>query len=263
MLVLIFLCFISVSLSSQAGLRPGGRIIGGEEAGPTDAPWQVSLRNFLGGISHFCGGSIVSQTWVLTAAHCLDGLAVFQFDVMAGQHNIHLPDIHQQVRLVSQAIIHPNYTWDDKEFDIGLIKLQSPLQLTDYVQPVGLATEREPQPGTVCEATGWGVTQEDGFFLAANLQKVSLPLVSDQTCYQTYQYLMRDDMICAGEEGKDSCSGDSGGPLVCPQPGQAGPVLVGVTSWGQGCGRPGKPGVYTEVAYFYDWIRDTIADHSA
>ena len=147
MLVLIFLCLTSVSVSSQAGLRAGGRIIGGEEAGPTDAPWQVSLRNFLGGISHFCGGSIVSQTWVLTAAHCLDGLAVFQFDVMAGQHNIHLPDIHQQVRLVSQAIIHPNYTWDDKEFDIGLIKLQTPLQLTDYVQPVALATEREPQPG--------------------------------------------------------------------------------------------------------------------
>ena len=83
----------------------------------------------------------------MTAAHCLDGLAVFQYDVMAGQHNIHLPDIHQQVRLVSQGIIHPNYTWDDKEFDIGLIKLQTPLQLTDYIQPIALATEREPQPG--------------------------------------------------------------------------------------------------------------------
>ena len=263
MSVLRLVCLSSVLVFSQASLGAGpGRIIGGEEAGTKDAPWQVSLRNFLGGISHFCGGSIVSESWVLTAAHCLDGQAVFQYDVMAGQHNIHLPDIHQQVRLVSQAIIHPNYTWDDKEFDIGLIKLQTPLQFTDYVQPISLATQREPQSGTICEATGWGVTSEDGFFLAANLQKVSLPLVSDETCYQTYQYLMRDNMICAGEEGKDSCSGDSGGPLVCPLPAQAeaGPVLVGVTSWGQGCGRPGKPGVYTEVAYFTDWLHNTMAD---
>ena len=89
----------------------------------------------------------MASKFIITAAHCLDGLAVFQYDVMAGQHNIHLPDIHQQVRLVSQSIIHPNYTWDDKEFDIGLIKLQTPLQLTDYIQPIALATEREPQSG--------------------------------------------------------------------------------------------------------------------
>ena len=148
MRVLILFSLSSVLVFSEASLSAGGgRIIGGEEAGVKDAPWQVSLRNFLGGISHFCGGTILSESWVLTAAHCLDGLAVFQYDVMAGQHNIHLPDIHQQVRLVSQGIIHPNYTWDDKEFDIGLIKLQSPLQFTDYVKPVALATEREPQTG--------------------------------------------------------------------------------------------------------------------
>ena len=88
-------------------------------------------------------------------------------------------------------------------------------------------------------------------------------MVSDADCEAEYAYLMRDNMICAGgEEGKDSCSGDSGGPLVCPL-GQEGdpPVLTGVTSWGQGCGRPGKPGVYTEVAYFKDWILETISKH--
>ena len=90
-------------------------------------------------------------------------------------------------------------------------------------------------------------------------QEVTLPLVSDLTCYQTFGYLMRDNMICAGEAGKDSCSGDSGGPLVCPLGQEGAKVLAGVTSWGQGCGRPGKPGVYTEIAYFRDWILDTIA----
>jgi len=73
---------------------------------------------------------------------------------------------------------------------------------------------------------------------------------------------MREDMLCAGEEGKDSCSGDSGGPLVCPLGEGETPMLAGVTSWGQGCGRPGKPGVYTEVSYFYDWIQETIAAYA-
>ena len=76
-----------------------------------------------------------------------------------------------------------------------------------------------------------------------------------------YGFLMREDMLCAGEEGRDSCSGDSGGPLVCPLGPLGSPVLTGVTSWGQGCGRPDKPGVYTEVAHFLDWIMQTMADN--
>ena len=113
----------------------------------------------------------------------------------------------------------------------------------------------------VCEATGWGVTEEGGMFLAGNLQKVSVPIVSDEDCFGLYGGLMRDDMLCAGEEGKDSCSGDSGGPLVCPL-GQDGSVLLtGVTSWGQGCGRPDRPGVYTEVAHFIDWIQTTMQEN--
>ena len=94
----------------------------------------MSLRNFLGGISHFCGGSIISDTWVLTAAHCMDGLSVFQYDVSAGEHNIHLPDFHEEIRLIQKAIIHPNYTWNDKEYDIGLLKLATPLKFSDYIQ---------------------------------------------------------------------------------------------------------------------------------
>ena len=120
---------------------------------------------------------------------------------------------------------------------------------------------KEPEAGTVCEATGWGVTEEGGMFLASNLQKVSLPVVEDSLCYEYFQGLMRDNMLCAGEEGRDSCSGDSGGPLVCPLGHLGSPVLTGVTSWGQGCGRPDKPGVYTEVAHFLDWIQQTMADN--
>merc|ERR1719347_345569 len=162
MSLLLFLQ-LSCALSSVYG----SNIVGGEEAGLTDAPWQVSLRNFLSGISHFCGGSIISPDWVLTAAHCLDGLTPIQYEVMAGQHNIHLPDLHEEVRRVKVGVLHPNYTWNDKEFDIGLVKLASPLRFTDYIQAVELSQVSEPEPGTQCVTTGWGVMEEGGMFLAS------------------------------------------------------------------------------------------------
>jgi len=244
---------------ADSGMK--GRIVGGEQAGMKDAPWQVSLRNFLVSISHFCGGSIIAPHWVLTAAHCLDGLSTIQYEVMAGEHNLHLPDLHEEVRRVRAHFIHPNYTWNDKEFDIGLVRLNSAFKLTEYIQPISLYAGPSPAEGLVCEATGWGITEEGGMFLASILQKVSLPVVGDTLCTEEYGFLMREDMLCAGEEGKDSCSGDSGGPLVCPLGEGEAPLLAGVTSWGQGCGRPGKPGVYTEVSYFYDWIQETIAGY--
>merc|ERR1711970_1235542 len=257
--IFLLLTVISNIYLNDASKEVHGKIIGGTEAEIGEFPWQVSVRNFLVGISHFCGGSIIDPHWILTVSHCLDGLTPIQYEIVAGQHNIHLPDLHEEVRRVEVGIMHPNYTWNDKEFDIGLVKLNSPLRFSEYIQPINLNNVPEPEPGTLCQATGWGLTQEDSLFLSSTLQKVTVPVVSDTTCTEQFAYLMRQDMVCAGEEGKDACAGDSGGPLVCPLGGGGAPLLTGVTSWGQGCGRPNKPGVYTEVAYFMDWIEKTIA----
>merc|ERR1712200_219411 len=255
-LLVLYILTASFGFAVSSPHLSNGRIVGGSNTEVGEFPWQVSVRNFLGGISHFCGGTVIDPSWILTAAHCLDGLTPIQYEIVAGIHNVHIPSIHEQIRRVDKGFMHPDYNWDDKEFDIGLIKLNSPLHITDFVQSINL-TRSDVPAGTICTATGWGITVEDGTFLAETLQKVDVPVVSDDDCFKIYAYLMRDDMLCAGEEGKDSCSGDSGGPLVCSTA-EDGLSVAGVTSWGQGCGRRGKPGVYTEVSYFRDWILQTI-----
>jgi len=112
--------------------------------------------------------------------------------------------------------------------------------------------------------TGWGTLSEGGFGLPNVLHKVTVPVVSDEDCNESYSgngYSVADSMICAGlpDGGKDSCQGDSGGPFIAGEPGSE--ELIGIVSWGIGCARKGYPGVYTEVSYFVDWIMETMASY--
>lgn len=171
--------------------------------------------------------------------------------MVAGVLNLVVSEGKEQVRKVVKIITHQNYNASIILNDIALLKLKDPFVLNDFVQPVRLPAAGQITTGK-CIVTGWGLLSEGGDTPQV-LQKVTIPIVSDEECRKRYSAsLIADSMICAGyvnTGGKDSCNGDSGGPMLC-----AG-YLGGIVSWGRGCARPGYPGVYTETAYFVDWIK--------
>jgi len=242
-----------------------GRIVGGTEAADGEFPWQVSLRQIGSiGMTHFCGGSIVDENWIMTAAHCCAGQTPAFMHVVAGGIKLNAAEGEEEKRDLEKIIGHPDYDSNQLTNDICLLKLTKPLEWTEFVQPAKMpAALQETDAGTMATVTGWGTLSEGGFSLPNVLHKVSVPIVSDEECDKDYSSAgapeIAPSMICAGlpEGGKDSCQGDSGGPFVDASDN----TLLGVVSWGIGCGRAGYPGVYTQVSYYIDWVVDTIANN--
>ncbi|XP_076057671.1 trypsin-1-like [Oratosquilla oratoria] len=175
--------------------------------------------------------------------------------ITTGEHNLDIPEGHEQTVAVSRIIRHEDFDGWNVANDIALLRLQSLIAMNDFAQPIDLPRPFQGSSGD-CEVSGWGSTAEGGSS-SRTLMKVTLPIVPDTQCRADYgQEMIADSMICAGfsEGGKDACQGDSGGPLVCVRSG-TGKYLAGIVSWGYGCGLPNFPGVYTEVSYFVDWIQ--------
>ncbi|XP_003689752.1 trypsin-7-like [Apis florea] len=226
-----------------------GRIVGGQPASINEHPYQVSLRFHN---RHVCGGSIISELWIVTAAHCVQSFFVRSVSIKVGTSD--LTDTNATVINAAEIIIHERYERKSSDFDIALIKLRKPLVYNSRVEPILLAPIADHyMAGSKAVVTGWGALRSNGP-LSTKLRKVQIPLVSNVQCSRLYMNRrITPRMICAGYVnvgGKDSCQGDSGGPLVQHD------KLIGIVSWGFGCARPSYPGVYTRVTVLRSWITE-------
>uniref|UniRef100_S4RVH5 Peptidase S1 domain-containing protein n=1 Tax=Petromyzon marinus TaxID=7757 RepID=S4RVH5_PETMA len=210
-------------------------IVGGSECAAHSQPWQVSLN--IG--YHFCGGSLISSEWVVSAAHCY--MPAPSISVRIGEHNIFASEGTEQWIQASKAIPHPQYHSATTDNDIMLIKLSSPATLNQYAQAVPLPSSCVGT-GVMCTISGWGETQTS---------------VGEDTtsCRNSYPGARPNVDICTNVAPNSSASlqYDSGGPVVCN--GQ----LQGIVSWGRGCALPNSPGVYTKVCNYNSWIASTMA----
>jgi trypsin len=250
--VLVCVLFGSIGLSEAEELiKPfDRRIVGGEPTTIKEHPWQVALNVE----NSLCGGSLIGDRWVLTAAHCFKPSSrPDQVKAKAGATNYVTEGAWSDIERI---VIHEAYDPGSHENDLALIRLRSRPQ----GRVIPLAGAQAIPVGQPLEVTGWGATGEGGD-AARRLLKASVPYVDNVTCNESsgYNGLIKRGMMCAGyrEGGVDSCQGDSGGPLVWRT--GDGPVLVGVVSWGEGCARKLRYGVYTRVASYTDWIGKVVA----
>merc|ERR1712088_1024672 len=236
--------------SCQCGVKGGaanGRIVGGQETEEHEYPWQVGLvsRN---GRTPWCGGTLISSTHVLTAAHCTQTSAS-SIRVLLGEHSIADSDFNRVD--VAEIINHPNYNSQTTDNDYAILRLSSPVAFTNEVSPACLPADLSATyAGVLATVTGWGTLSSGGNQPTA-LQEVDVTVTTNAVCNQAYGSIT-DNMVCAADSGKDSCQGDSGGPLIAPENGRQ--ALIGVVSWGRGCAFDGWPGVYARVTEKMDWI---------
>ncbi|KAM5205000.1 trypsin isoform 1-T7 [Hipposideros larvatus] len=241
--------FIFLALLGAAAAFPADdddKIVGGYTCQENSVPYQVSLNAGY----HFCGGSLINDQWVVSAAHCYKS----RIQVRLGEHNIDVIEGNEQFINSVKVIRHPKYNGNTIDNDIMLIKLSSPATISSRVATVSLPRSCAAV-GTQCLISGWGNTQSNGYDYPELLQCLDAPILSDSACRSAYPGQITNNMMCLGflEGGKDSCQGDSGGPVVCNG------ELQGIVSWGYGCALRGRPGVYTKVCNYVDWIQETIA----
>merc|ERR1719385_247619 len=239
----------STGSSCQCGIpNRSNRIVGGVETEVNEYPWQVGLVSS-SGTRPWCGGTLISDRHVMTAAHCTAGSSASSIKVLLGEH---YTNDGQYNRVALSAITdHPGYNSNNMDNDFSILTLAEPVTFTSAIRPACLPFDTsKTYAGEKVTVTGWG-TLTSGGNQPTSLQEVEVTVTTNAVCNQAYG-IISDNMICAADSGKDSCQGDSGGPLVAFEEGRY--ALVGVVSFGYGCAFDGYPGVYARVTAQKDWI---------
>ncbi|MGH0186274.1 UNVERIFIED_CONTAM: hypothetical protein FKN15_020685 [Acipenser sinensis] len=244
------------SCSKQdCGKRPykHNRIVGGTNADVGEWPWQVSLHFKTSG--HTCGASIISERWLVSAAHCFPTTNL-DWLTYSGLYT-QLDYSSAESRKLKSITVHPNYNPFTFDNDVAVLELSDPLEFSSTVYPLCLPDATHTFPaGKSCFVTGWGALAESGP-LANILQKAEVKIINDTVCDTVMSGEVTSRMLCSGylTGGVDACQGDSGGPLVC-QESSGRWFQSGIVSWGDGCARRNKPGVYSRVTQLRGWIKE-------
>jgi secreted trypsin-like serine protease len=243
------------------------KIVGGMEVAKDGAyPWQASL-----GVvwipdpaqAHYCGGAIYNSQWLLTAAHCLDGIKSSDVTIVVGTNHLRADTVRHNVEL---TLIHASFDRKSLRNDIGLVKLAEPLQFSELIDAIDLASaESESSYLTAATddliITGWGAEVERGPH-AIDLRYAMETFIPKDICNMPLSYgnSIAENMLCAGFRGRGTCDADSGGPLFLLR---EHPILFGLTSYAKGCAEPLKFDVFTRITKYKDWVRVCVATPSA
>lgn len=258
MLAITIVC-LAIGLASAkhptttCGIRPlGDKIVNGEVAKEGDWPWMCSMH-YNG--RHICGGSLINERWIVTAAHCVSDLTASRYVMICGVHHRTNKEPWTRSFPVKRIIRHAQYSSSTMRNDIALMELNTPAHISgsneydDYIIPVCIPRKAITFNSQTSYATGWGTLSSGASTLPQFLYQVGLRTWTNAECQAYATNVHPPTQVCAGGPNKDTCQGDSGGPLVVQDGGYW--KLIGLTSWGYGCG---QGGVYTQVEPFWEWI---------